>query len=79
MLHDRLVEQFVARLKQVQATAGSPGVLIPGEPERRASERRRQAGIPITDQTWDEIVATARRLGVVVSPVAEMTNLAGTG
>jgi LDH2 family malate/lactate/ureidoglycolate dehydrogenase len=38
--------------------------LVPGDPERRASEPRRAAGIPVAESTWVAIVAAARGLGV---------------
>lgn len=45
----------------------SPGeVLLAGEPERRARERRAHEGIAIDDQTWSEIAAAGARFGVSV-------------
>ena len=44
-------------------TAGDE-VLVPGEPETRNRAERRANGIPISDDTWAAIVATAREVGV---------------
>jgi LDH2 family malate/lactate/ureidoglycolate dehydrogenase len=58
-----------AVFEKVRATPPAEGfeeVLIPGEPERRSAERRRQEGIPVAEDTWQAIVKTAAELGVSV-------------
>ncbi|RYY54138.1 MAG: malate/lactate/ureidoglycolate dehydrogenase, partial [Comamonadaceae bacterium] len=46
----------------------SPGdVLLAGEPERQARERRTREGIAIDDHTWAEIVAAGAKVGVRVT------------
>ena len=55
--------------RQVRAVPPAEGfdqVLIPGEPERRSAERRRAEGIPVAEDTWQAITATAADLGVSV-------------
>jgi uncharacterized oxidoreductase len=42
-------------------------VLLPGEPELRMRELRIVEGIPLAQSTWDEIVALADDLGVILS------------
>jgi uncharacterized oxidoreductase len=42
----------------------SAPVLAPGDPERIATRARRQNGIPIDDQSWDQILAAAESLGL---------------
>jgi LDH2 family malate/lactate/ureidoglycolate dehydrogenase len=57
-------DSFVERLRAVRPAPGVAEVLVPGDPERRASETRRAAGIPVAESTWAAIVAAARGLGV---------------
>jgi uncharacterized oxidoreductase len=54
---------FVDWLKQSPAAPGGEGVLVAGEPERRARRERESAGIAIDDQTWAEIVAAGAKVG----------------
>ncbi|MDE3175141.1 MAG: malate/lactate/ureidoglycolate dehydrogenase [Pseudomonadota bacterium] len=39
-------------------------ILTPGEPERRARAQRRANGVPLPEEVWEAINATARALGV---------------
>ncbi|HEX6013354.1 MAG TPA: Ldh family oxidoreductase, partial [Geminicoccaceae bacterium] len=51
----------------VKASPPAPGfdeVLLPGEPERRARERRLAEGVPIDDKSLADILAAARSLGL---------------
>jgi hydroxycarboxylate dehydrogenase B len=41
-------------------------ILTPGEPERMAREARTASGLPISEEAWDSIVATALGLGIDV-------------
>ena len=43
---------------------GASEILIPGEPEARLEAERRRDGIPVEDETWSQIAAVARDLGV---------------
>lgn len=58
-------DETLARLKAVPPAPGSSGVLIPGEPEARSRAERLVNGIPLAEETWERIVATARALGVL--------------
>jgi uncharacterized oxidoreductase len=44
--------------------AGVETILLPGDPERAAFERRSRDGIPLPQGHWDLLVAIARKLGV---------------
>lgn len=58
-----------ALIDRVSTSAPAEGfseVMVPGEPERRSRQQRGQAGIPLPDATWQELVATANRFGVAV-------------
>ncbi len=63
-------DQVVEKIKAVPPAAGFAEVLVPGEPELRTARQRRAEGIPIPEDTWAAIVATARDLGVTL-PRAE--------
>jgi LDH2 family malate/lactate/ureidoglycolate dehydrogenase len=68
---ERETAAIVDRIKAIPPAAGFAEVQAPGEPEVRSAERRRREGIPVPEDTWAEIVATAKRLGVEVPmPVA---------
>jgi hydroxycarboxylate dehydrogenase B len=55
---------FVDWLKQSPPAPDSEGVLLAGEPERKARREREAAGIAIDDQTWSEIVNAGAKVGV---------------
>lgn len=39
-------------------------VLVPGEPKRLAREQRAKDGIPVPDETWRQLMATAGSVGI---------------
>ena len=49
---------------------GSEGVLLPGDPERRTMANRRAQGIPLDENTWQQLVASAQGLGVTAPDLA---------
>ena len=55
---------FVEWLRQSPPAPGTDGVLLAGEPERRARERRRREGIVVDDATWAEIRAAGVKVGL---------------
>jgi len=59
-------ERTESVLKKVRATPAEMGsrVLIPGEPEWESKERRERDGIPIPEETWDQMTKLAEELGV---------------
>jgi LDH2 family malate/lactate/ureidoglycolate dehydrogenase len=53
--------------EKVRATPPAEGVervLIPGEPERLSSAKRRAEGVPVAEDTWASVKKTASELGV---------------
>jgi LDH2 family malate/lactate/ureidoglycolate dehydrogenase len=52
------VDAFMDRLRRVRPAPGSPGVIIPGEPEAEQRARRRAEGISVDDALWARIAAT---------------------
>jgi uncharacterized oxidoreductase len=57
---------FVDWLKQSPPAPDSPGVMLAGEPERKARRARETDGIAIDDQTWTEIVNAGAKVGARV-------------
>ena len=55
---------FVNWLRQSPSAQGSAGVMLAGEPERRARVQRGRDGIAIDDATWEELTQSAQKLGV---------------
>ncbi len=58
------VDAFFDRVKGVRPSLGSPGVLIPGEPEVANRVRHAETGITVADATWAGIVEIAQERGV---------------
>ena len=54
------------RLRRVPPAEGFESVLVPGDPERRSAERRRAEGVPVAEDTWEAVRATAAELGVTI-------------
>lgn len=57
---------FVDWLKQSPPAPDSDGVMLAGEPERKARRAREADGIAIDDQTWAEIVGAGAKVGARV-------------
>lgn len=51
-------------VKSAPLAEGSKEILIPGEPEARLEADRRRDGVPIEDETWNQIERVAAELGV---------------
>jgi len=68
---DWLREEIAAMTAYITASppirADEP-VLIPGDPERLTRAERIKNGVPIDDETWRELTATARAINVLVEP-----------
>ena len=58
------LEALIAYLRQTEPAAAGSEVLIPGDPERRCRARREQEGIAVEEQTWQELMAAARSVGL---------------
>ncbi len=57
---------YAAYVKASRPTVEGVEVLIPGEPEARTRADRLANGVPLTLDTWNSIVLTARSLNVLV-------------
>ena len=58
------VARYIAYFKSARPTTPGGEVLIPGEPEQRMRAQRSKEGVPLPDDTWASILATARDVGV---------------
>jgi LDH2 family malate/lactate/ureidoglycolate dehydrogenase len=65
------LEQTEAQCAAVTGSAPAEGfaeVLLPGEPELRARERRLAEGVPIPTAVWDDLGTMAASLGIELPP-----------
>ena len=58
------VARYIAYFKSAKPATPGGEVLIPGEPEQRTRAPALAEGVPLPDDTWASIVATAREVGV---------------
>ena len=58
------VARYIAYFKSAKPATPGGEVLIPGEPEQRTRAQRSKDGVPLPDDTWASILATAREVGV---------------
>jgi LDH2 family malate/lactate/ureidoglycolate dehydrogenase len=61
-------DRVFARIKAVPPAPGFAEVLVPGEPEVRTRARRIDEGIPVPEDTWAQIVESAKSVGIEVAP-----------
>ncbi len=64
------VARYVAYYKSARPTEPGGEVLVPGEPERRMRRQRSAEGIPLSEDTWAAIAATARSVGIAEDCIA---------
>jgi hydroxycarboxylate dehydrogenase B len=60
----REIEGFVEYVKASPPADPDAPVLVPGDPERIAHERRSREGIRIDAATWSEILAAGEKVGL---------------
>ncbi len=58
------IDQLVAWVKSSRTLAGTPEIMVPGDPERKSLRARRRDGIPIDDNTWAAITECGVELGL---------------
>lgn len=61
---DGEMTRYIDYFKNTKPAQGVDQVLIPGEPEAATRADRTANGVPLPDETWAAIVATAREVGV---------------
>jgi len=62
--YQALVAEVLAAVKLAPPAVGVDEILIPGEPEARMRDRRSREGVPIPDETWEELCALGARFAV---------------
>jgi uncharacterized oxidoreductase len=60
----REIDGFVDFVKASPPADAAAPVLVPGDPERLARERRLREGIEVDSTTWSEVMAAAQQLGL---------------
>jgi uncharacterized oxidoreductase len=62
------IARFIGYLKSTKPVARDGEILLPGEPETRMRAERLAQGIPLPDDTWAALLATARSVGLDPHP-----------
>ncbi|HEY6824639.1 MAG TPA: malate/lactate/ureidoglycolate dehydrogenase [Steroidobacteraceae bacterium] len=65
-------KSFLAWVRASRAAPGADRVRIAGEPEREMRARRERDGIPVDAETWKEIGAAAKKLGLAPDKVERL-------
>ncbi len=74
----RRMDTMIERLKESEPAEGVDEVLMPGEPEARCEVRRRDMGIPMTQEVITPLEAQAATLGVALPGLSPIPLTAGT-
>jgi LDH2 family malate/lactate/ureidoglycolate dehydrogenase len=61
------IEDLLAYVKSAPTAAGVEAITYPGEPEALEQQRRERQGIPLDDETWQQIIALAQELGITTA------------
>jgi len=62
-LHEQVAQLF-GFVRSAPLADGAHEILIPGEPEERTRRERLASGVPLDDETWRQIEACAKEVGV---------------
>jgi uncharacterized oxidoreductase len=71
---DGEITRYAEFIRATKPMAGVDSVLVPGDPERRTRAERTKNGVPLPDDTWAAIVATAREVGVSERSIQQATS-----
>lgn len=63
-----MVDELSAYVKSSEAAPGFNEVFLPGELDYRTRQKRMRDGVPVDDNTWNQIVAAAASIGVTEAP-----------
>ena len=64
---DADMARYLAWFREAKVAPGE-AVLTPGEPERMARAKRMATGVPLPEEAWEAILASARSVGVNGDP-----------
>ena len=68
------LSRFLSYVKGTKPIDPDAPVLLPGEPEARKRADRIANGVPLTDDTFNALIATAREAGVSDQAIRELTD-----
>jgi uncharacterized oxidoreductase len=71
---DGEITRYAEFIRATKPIAGVDSVLVPGDPERKMRAERTASGVPLPDDTWAAIVATAREVGVSERSIQQATS-----
>ena len=63
----RQIDDWIRTFRKTKPIPGTPGVLIPGDPERQAERERATSGIPVLRPVVEELLDISRRTGIPLS------------
>ena len=69
---EKEIDAFTAWVKASPPGPGVDAVMVPGDPERKSKAARLADGIPVDDQTWQEMLEAAARVGLNRAEVEQM-------
>ena len=69
-------DNFIAWVKSSRPQPGAAEVLAPGEPERARRADRLANGVPVDQTTWQQLVDTARLVGLSAADVTVISGVA---
>lgn len=58
------VAEFIARVRTAPAANPDAPVMVPGDPERKARAKRAAEGLPLSSETWDNILSAGETVGL---------------
>jgi uncharacterized oxidoreductase len=58
------IDDLLAYVKSAPTAPGVEAIMYPGEPEAIEQQRREREGIPLEDETWQQLMALAQELGI---------------
>jgi uncharacterized oxidoreductase len=61
------IDDLLAYVKSAPTAPGVEAIFYPGEPEAMEQQRRERDGISLEDETWQQIMALARELGIAAA------------
>lgn len=67
------VDAITAYVKASPPAPGVECVMVPGDPERKARAARSADGIPIDEQSWQQVVVAANKVGMTEAEIAAIT------
>jgi hydroxycarboxylate dehydrogenase B len=61
------IDDLLAYVKSAPTAPGVAAIMYPGEPEAIVQQQRERQGIALDEETWQQIMALARELGIATS------------